>query len=378
MSFFDIKFKDKSSNARVGEIRTSHSIIETPVFMPVGTNATVKTLDSNDLINLDFHIILGNAYHLYFSPGIEIFKKVGGIHNFMKWPRSVLTDSGGFQVYSLSDLNKIRDEGVEFRYHKDGSKHFFTPEKSIETQVYIGSDIIMSFDHCPPGDAPKDEVLKAVIRTSKWAERGFYFFQEIKGVYGYDQFIFGINQGGIFEDLRDKSLEDLLTLDFDGYAIGGLSVGEEREDMYRIVEYITPKMPEDKPRYLMGVGTPRDILEAIEHGVDMFDCVYPTRNARNGTLYTFKGKVVIKKKIWKDKIDQPVEEGCGCYTCQNFSVGYLHHLFKSNEILALRLATIHNLYFYNKLIKEAREHIKKGDFKEWKESVIKNLDIVIN
>lgn len=373
--FFKVEYVDNT--ARAGRIVTDHGEIETPIFMPVGTNASVKAVDSIDLKEyINAQIILGNTYHLYFQPGVDVFEKCGGIHKFMNWDKAILTDSGGFQVFSLNNLRKIKDDGVEFRSVRDGSKHFFTPEKVIEIQQSIGADIIMSFDECPPSDASYEEVKKAVERTTNWAKRGKDFFN---GISKYDskQYLFGIVQGGVFEDLREKSSKDLIELDFDGYSIGGLSVGEKKEDMYRILKFMKDLLPWEKPRYLMGVGTPQDILEGIENGVDMFDCVYPTRNGRNGTAYTFDGKVIVKNSIWKYRFDRSIDPKCNCYTCRNYSIAYLNHLFKANELIALRLLSIHNLYFYLQLVKTAREKIIKNEFGTWKKSIFDKLDIII-
>ena len=375
-NFFKQHKKDANSNARTGEVVTDHSTFQTPIFMPVGTSATVKTMDNRDLHEAGADIILGNTYHLYLQPGTDILHKAGGMHKFMGWDKSVLTDSGGFQVFSLNGLRKITEAGVEFRSHKDGSKHMFTPERAIEIQKYIGGDIIMSFDECPPGDAPREYIRKSLERTTRWAQRGFDEFHKTEGFYGYNQFLFGINQGGVHEDLRKQSMDELLDMDFDGYSIGGLSVGEATDDMYRISHYMGSIMPEDKPRYLMGVGKPEDILEGIEAGIDMFDCVYPTRNARNATVYTFKGKVNIKNKVWHDKVHQPIDVDCDCYACKNFSVGYIHHLFRANETLALKLASIHNIHFYLDLTRKSREMINKGVFKKWKDELVKVLPVI--
>ncbi len=374
--FFTQLNNDPNCNARTGELVTDHSVIQTPIFMPVGTNATVKTMDNRDLHEAGADIILGNTYHLYLQPKTDILHKAGGLHKFMGWDKSILTDSGGFQVFSLNGLRKITEDGVEFRSHKDGSKHMFTPERAIEIQKYIGGDIIMSFDECAPSDAPRNYIQNSIERTSRWAKRGFDAFHQSEGFYGYRQFLFGINQGGIHEDLRKQSFEELSQMDFDGFSIGGLSVGEATDDMYRIAHYMGTILPQNKPRYLMGVGKPEDILEGIEAGIDMFDCVYPTRNARNSTVYTFKGKVNLKNKTWEDKIHQPIDSDCDCYACRNFSVGYIHHLFKASEVLALKLASIHNIHFYLELTRKSREMINKGEFKKWKSELVKILPIV--
>lgn len=358
-------------------IKTAHGEIETPVFMPVGTNATVKSLDKRDIEDLQAAIILGNTYHLYLQPGSELIAKAGGLHKFMNWNGAVLTDSGGFQVFSLNDLRKIKESGVEFRSHRDGSKHFFTPSKVIDIQKEIGADIIMSFDECPPADATYKEVKKAVERTSRWAYEGFERFHSTSNIHDYKQYLFAIIQGGAYEDLREKSLTALLEKDFDGFAIGGLSVGEKKEDMYRITAHTAPLLPKHKPRYLMGVGTPCDILESIENGIDMFDCVYPTRNARNGTLYTWQGKAVLRNSFWKNELSNPISPECRCFTCTNFSAGYVHHLFKAEELLAFRLATIHNLHFYLELARQARVQILQNNFEKWKQETSSKLEEII-
>ena len=339
-------------NARAGIIETPHGVIKTPVFMPVGTQATVKTMTKEELEKINAQIILGNTYHLYLRPGDELIDDFGGLHKFMNWDRPILTDSGGFQVFSLGDLRKIKEEGVHFRSHIDGSKHFLSPEKSISIQNNLGSDIMMVLDECPHGMSSREYMIPSVERTSRWAKRC------IEANKNKDrQGLFAIVQGGIYEDLRDKSLEELYEMDddFAGYAIGGLAVGEPREDMYRILKYITPKVPENKPRYLMGVGEPLDMLEAVEHGIDMMDCVQPTRIGRHGTVFTKYGRLVIKNAVYS-KDERPLDE-CDCYVCKNYTRGYIRHLFKAEEILGQRLTTYHNLYFLLKLMEDARNAI---------------------
>ncbi len=358
----------KDGNARAGVIETPHGKIETPVFMPVGTQATVKAMTKEELEEINSQIILGNTYHLYLNPGDDLVDDFGGLHKFMRWDRPILTDSGGFQVFSLGSLRRIKEEGVHFRSHLDGSKHFLSPEKSISIQNNLGSDIMMVLDECPPGMSSREYLIPSIERTTRWAKRC------IDANKNKDrQGLFAIVQGGIYEDLRDKSFEELSRYDedFAGYALGGLAVGEPREDMYRILEYITPKLPKNKPRYLMGVGEPLDMLEAVESGIDMMDCVQPTRIGRHGTVFTKYGRLVIKNKVY-ELDDRPLDEGCDCYACRNYTRGYIRHLFKAKEILGQRLATYHNLHFLIKLMNDSREAIKEGRFKEFKDEFIKN------
>ncbi len=357
----------KDGNARAGVIETPHGKIETPVFMPVGTQATVKAMTKEELETIHSQIILGNTYHLYLRPGDNLINDFGGLHKFMNWDKPILTDSGGFQVFSLGELRKIKEEGVHFRSHLNGSKHFLSPEKSIEIQNNLGSDIMMVLDECPPGMSSREYLIPSIERTTRWAKRC------IDANKNKDrQGLFAIVQGGIYEDLRDKSFEELSQYDddFSGYAVGGLAVGEPREDMYRILHYSTPKLPENKPRYLMGVGEPLDMLEAVESGIDMMDCVHPTRIGRHGTVFTKYGRLVIKNQSYY-RDDRPLDE-CDCYVCKNYTRAYIRHLFKAEEILGQRLATYHNLYFLIKLMDNARRAIKEGKFKEYKEEFIKN------
>ena len=356
---FEFQITACSGTARTGVIKTLHGTINTPVFMPVGTRATVKTLSPHDLTEIGAEIILGNTYHLYLRPGHELIRQAGGLHRFMSWDGPILTDSGGFQVMSLKGLRKITPEGVRFQSHIDGSHHFFSPEKVIEIQNDIGADIIMAFDECPPYPATKKYVAESLRITLDWAQR---CKQAHKNA---DQALFGIVQGGVYDDLRRESALKLMEMGFPGYAIGGLSVGEEKKDMLRITKNMNNILPPEKPRYLMGVGTPLDLVNNIENGIDMFDCVMPTRNARKGTLFTRKGKLIIKSAKYKNDF-RPVDSECKCYTCRNFSRAYLRHLFSVDEILGMRLATIHSLYFYHELIKFAREAIKKNRYKEFK------------
>lgn len=357
----------KDGNARAGVIETPHGKIETPVFMPVGTQATVKAMTKEELETIHSQIILGNTYHLYLRPGDDLINDFGGLHKFMNWNKPILTDSGGFQVFSLGELRKIKEEGVHFRSHLNGSRHFLSPEKSIEIQNNLGSDIMMVLDECPPGMSSREYLIPSIERTTRWAKRC------IDANKNKDrQGLFAIVQGGIYEDLRDKSFAELSQYDddFSGYAVGGLAVGEPREDMYRILHYSTPKLPENKPRYLMGVGEPLDMLEAVESGIDMMDCVHPTRIGRHGTVFTKYGRLVIKNQSYY-RDDRPLDE-CDCYVCKNYTRAYIRHLFKAEEILGQRLATYHNLYFLIKLMDNARRAIKEGKFKEYKEEFIKN------
>ncbi|HEX2983187.1 MAG TPA: tRNA guanosine(34) transglycosylase Tgt [Ignavibacteriales bacterium] len=370
---FDLIAKDINSKARAGVLHTDHGDIMTPIFMPVGTQGTVKAVTPQALENeVKAQIILGNTYHLYLRPGTEILEKAGGLHQFMSWNKPVLTDSGGFQVYSLAELRKMRSNGVEFKSHLDGSTHFFSPEKVIGIQRSIGSDILMPLDECVQYPCEYDYAKKSMERTSAWAILNKEAFDKSAPLYGKRQYLFGIIQGSVFRDLRERSAKDLITIDFDGYSIGGLAVGESAETMYGVVDFTTDIIPYEKPRYLMGVGRPENILESIERGVDMFDCVMPTRNARNSYLFTFNGVLAMKNAAYKDDFS-PLDENCGCYTCRNFTRAYLRHLFVSKEILALELASIHNLRFYLDLVGKAREKIIDGSFPEWKNTIINKL-----
>lgn len=354
-------------NARAGVVETKHGSFHTPIFMPVGTQATVKTLTTEDLEKLGAEIILSNTYHLYLRPGDELIARMGKLHKFMYWNRPILTDSGGFQIFSLGSLRKIKEEGAYFSSHLNGSKHFISPEKSIEIQNNLGSDIMMVLDECPHGLSTREYLIPSIERTTRWAKRC------IDANKNKDtQALFAIVQGGIYEDLRDKSFNELYEYndDFSGYAIGGLAVGEPSEDMYRILKYITPKLPDDKPRYLMGVGEPLDMLEAIESGVDMMDCVHPSRIGRHGTVFTKYGRLVIKNKVYEED-PRPLDEADN-FVCKNYSRAYIRHLFSANEILGQRLATYHNLWFLLNLTKNARQAIIEGRFKEFKEEFIRN------
>jgi len=366
---------DKKSKARVCNLKTAHGVIETPIFMPVGTLGTVKAVNQNILEHeIKAQIVLSNTYHLYLRPGMEVMEQAGGLHKFMNWEKPILTDSGGYQVFSLSEFRKIKPDGVEFRSHLDGSMHFFTPEKVIEIERSIGSDIMMVLDECTPYPCEYDYAKKSQKLTSDWAVLNKKAFEKTKPLYGFDQNLFGIIQGSVYKDLRERSAKDIVNLDFNGYAIGGLAVGEPMEQMYEMVSFTTDFMPENKPRYLMGVGRPENILEAIERGIDMFDCVMPTRNARNAYLFTSNGTLSMRNNSYKNDFNK-IDEKCECYTCSNYSRAYLRHLFIAKEILALELATIHNLYFYLELVKTAREKILNGEFVTWKKEIINKISI---
>ncbi|MDW0112358.1 MULTISPECIES: tRNA guanosine(34) transglycosylase Tgt [Sporosarcina] len=351
----------KQTGARLGIVHTPHGSFETPAFMPVGTQATVKTMSPEELKQMGAGIILSNTYHLWLRPGHEIVKEAGGLHKFMNWDRPILTDSGGFQVFSLSDFRKIEEEGVHFRHHLNGSKLFLSPEKAMEIQNALGSDIMMAFDECPPFPATFDYMKASVERTSRWAERCLTAHARPN-----DQGLFGIVQGGEFEELRKQSAKDLVSLDFPGYAIGGLSVGEPKDIMNRVLEFTTPLLPQDKPRYLMGVGSPDSLIDGAIRGVDMFDCVLPTRIARNGTLMTSEGRVVVKNAKYERDFG-PLDPNCDCYACKNYSRAYIRHLIKANETFGIRLTSYHNLHFLLNLMEQVRDAIRNdrlGDFRE--------------
>jgi len=360
---FEVLKKDKNSMARVGRITTLHGTFETPVFMAVGTQATVKTLTKEELETVGSEVILGNTYHLWNQPGNEIIKEVGGLHKFMNWDKTILTDSGGFQVFSLANLRDIKEEGVTFKHHKSGKSLFLSPELATKIQNDLGSDIMMAFDECPPYPATYDYMKKSVERTIRWAKR-------CKDAHANKdtQALFGIVQGGEYLDLRKYCAEKLVELDFDGYSIGGLSVGEPKEIQNKVLEFTTPLLPENKPRYLMGVGSPGMILDAVERGVDMFDCVLPTRIARHGTAMTSKGRIIIKNKQYERDFT-PLDEACDCYTCKHYTKAYLRHLFKADEILGYRLLSIHNVRFLINLTTNIRKAIKEDRFLEYKEKV---------
>src|SRR5512135_555575 len=356
----NFRIVNTDGSARRGAIETARGTINTPAFMPVGTIGTVKAMSPDEMKEIGAEIILGNTYHLYLRPGTDVIAKLGGLHGFMNWDRPVLTDSGGFQVFSLADLRKVTDEGVTFQSHVDGgAKHFITPEYAVEIQEALGADIIMAFDECIPYPATKDYAQESLERTHRWAKR----CREAKKDTG--QALFGIVQGGMYDDLRKLSAETLVDIGFEGYAIGGLSVGETKPLMYEMIEATVPHLPADQPRYLMGVGTPEDLVEGVDRGIDMFDCVMPTRNARNGTFFTSFGKVSIRNsKYERDPL--PIDPECACPTCRNFTRAYLRHLFNANEVLALRLGTIHNVFYYLELMRSVRKSIADNRFWEFK------------
>lgn len=367
--------KDPNSSASCGLIYTDHGVIETPIFMPVGTVGSVKAVYHRDLKeDIKARIILGNTYHLYLRPGLDVIKSAGGLHKFISWDRPILTDSGGYQVFSLSQNRKLTEEGCMFRSHIDGSKHFFTPENVVDIQRVIGADIIMALDECPPGDSDYAYAKKSLGLTQRWLERGIKHFDSTEPLYGYSQTFFPIVQGCVYPDLRKEAAEHAVALNREGYAIGGLSVGEPAEVMYEMLEVLDPILPKDKPRYLMGVGTPANILEGIARGIDMFDCVMPTRNARNGMLFTSKGMINIKNRKWADDFS-PIDIDGTSFVDRIYSKAYLRHLFVSGEILGAQIASEHNLAFYLNLVKQAREHIRAGDFKAWKDATVKQLEV---
>lgn len=370
---FKIISKDAHSCARAGILKTDHGDIQTPIFMPVGTLGTVKATQQRELENdIKAQIILGNTYHLYLRPGMDIMQKAGGLHKFINWNRPILTDSGGYQVYSLSKQRKISEEGVIFSSHIDGSRHFFTPENIMNTERQIGADIMMAFDECPPYPCDYTYARNSMELTHRWLSRCIVEFDSTNPIYGHKQILAPIVQGSTYQDLRKHSAEFVSEQNMELNAIGGLSVGEPHEMMYKMTEMVCGILPADKPRYLMGVGTPENILESIALGVDMFDCVMPTRNARHGLLYTENGIINIKNAKWKDDFN-PVDDSLDCYLSNNHSKAYLNHLFRSKEILGLQIASVHNLCFYLFLVKEARKHIIEGDFSVWKKEMVKKL-----
>lgn len=370
---FQLQHTDTGSWARAGVITTDHGQIETPIFMPVGTVASVKAVHFHELKeDIDARIILGNTYHLYLRPGLEILEQAGGLHKFNGWDRPILTDSGGYQVFSLSANRKLKEEGAHFRSHIDGSKHLFTPESVVDIQRIIGADIMMAFDECTPGNAPYEYAKTSMELTHRWLERGLKRFDATDNKYGYSQTFFPIVQGCVYPDLRRQSAEFIASQNREGNAIGGLAVGEPAEKMYEMIEVVNEILPVDKPRYLMGVGTPENILEGIERGVDMFDCVMPTRNGRNGMLFTSQGIMNMKNEKWKNDFSVLDEFGTS-YVDHSYTKAYLRHLFVSKELLAMQIASIHNLAFYLWLVKEARKHILAGDFVSWKREITPRL-----
>jgi len=371
---YTILAKDPESLARAGCFTTDHGQIETPVFMPVGTHGVVKTLTPAELEECRAQLILGNTYHLYLRPGLEVIEAAGGLHRLIAWEKPILTDSGGFQVFSLAHLGKISDQGITFRSHIDGSQHTLSPEVSIEIQNRLGSDILMVLDECTSFPCSYKSASKSLERTHHWEERSRDRFASLKSKYGNTQALFGIVQGSVYSDLRTKSIEFLKGLDFDGYAVGGLAVGEPKEQMFDLLTGISPQLPEDKPHYLMGVGKPEDLIRAIELGMDMFDCVLPSRNGRNGVLYTWQGRIVLKQANYRLDFAPP-DENCQCYTCRNFSRAYLRHLYLNGEMTGLRLNTLHNVHFFLELVARARAAIVAGNFFQWKREFLQSYPV---
>ena len=373
MDFKLIK-KDNASKARLGELTTAHGKIQTPIFMPVGTAATVKGVHQHEVDkDTQAQIILANTYHLYLRPGLEVLEKAGGLHQFMNWQKPILTDSGGYQVYSLSGKRKIKEEGVKFQSHIDGSYHLFTPENVMDIQRTIGADIIMAFDECTPYPCDYNYAKKSMHMTHRWLKRCCERFDSTEAKYGFEQSLFPIIQGSVYKDLRKQSAEKIASFEREGNAIGGLSVGEPHDLMYEMTEIVCNVLPEDKPRYLMGVGTPTNLLENIALGVDMFDCVMPTRNARNGMIFTSEGTINIKNKKWADDFS-PLDENGTSYVDSSYSKAYVRHLFTVNEMLGKQITTLHNIRFYLWLMEQAREHLAAGTFTEWKNKMVKKLD----
>lgn len=370
---FQVEHNDSKTNARAGLIHTDHGDIKTPIFMPVGTQATVKAVHLHELKDdIKAQIILGNTYHLYLRPGLEVLEAAGGLHKFNGFDRPMLTDSGGFQVFSLAGIRKIKEEGVEFRSHIDGSKHFFTPEKVMDIERTIGADIMMAFDECPPGTSDYEYSKNSLALTERWLDRCIKRFNETEPKYGYQQSLFPIVQGCTYRDLREKAAENVASKGADGNAIGGLAVGEPTEVMYEMIEVVNAILPKDKPRYLMGVGTPINLLEGIERGVDMFDCVMPTRNGRNAQIFTKHGTINLRNQKW-DFDFSPLDPEGTSYVDTAYTKAYVHHLFKAQELLAMQIASIHNLAFYLWLVGEARQHIVSGDFSVWKAKMVEEL-----
>lgn len=373
---FKIEHTDNASDARAGVLTTDHGEIQTPIFMPVGTCGSVKGVHFSELRDqINAQIILGNTYHLYLRPGLDILRAAGGLHGFNGWEKPILTDSGGFQVFSLTGIRKLTEQGCEFRSHIDGSKHIFTPENVMDTERVIGADIMMALDECAPGKSDYQYAKNSMALTHRWLDRCIKRFSETEPLYGYHQTLFPIVQGCTYPDLRRESAKYISDKDAEGNAIGGLAVGEPTEVMYEMIEVVNEILPKEKPRYLMGVGTPQNILEGIERGVDMFDCVMPTRNGRNAMLFTYNGTMNMRNKKWENDFS-PIDES-GCEVDRVYSKAYLHHLFKAQELLALQIGSIHNLAFYLRLVKDARQHIIAGDFTSWKRSVIDQLGVRI-
>lgn len=369
---FEVQHTDNASDARTGLITTDHGKIKTPIFMPVGTAGTVKGVHFSELREqVNAQIILGNTYHLYLRPGLDILRRAGGLHGFNGWERPILTDSGGFQVFSLTGIRKLTEEGCTFQSHIDGSRHIFTPENVMDTERVIGADIMMALDECPPGQSDYQYAQKSLALTQRWLDRCFKRFNDTEPLYGHHQSLFPIVQGCTYKDLRREAAKFVADKGADGNAIGGLAVGEPTEVMYEMIEVVNEILPKDKPRYLMGVGTPQNILEAIERGVDMFDCVMPTRNGRNALLFTYNGTMNMRNKKWENDFTPIDSEGCD--VDKVYSKAYLHHLFKAKELLAMQIGSIHNLAFYLRLVTDARQHIEQGDFVTWKKSVIERL-----
>ena len=369
---FEVQHTDNASDARTGLITTDHGKIKTPIFMPVGTAGTVKGVHFSELREqVNAQIILGNTYHLYLRPGLDILRRAGGLHGFNGWERPILTDSGGFQVFSLTGIRKLTEEGCTFQSHIDGSRHIFTPENVMDTERVIGADIMMALDECPPGQSDYQYAQKSLALTQRWLDRCFKRFNDTEPLYGHHQSLFPIVQGCTYKDLRREAAKFVADKEADGNAIGGLAVGEPTEVMYEMIEVVNEILPKDKPRYLMGVGTPQNILEAIERGVDMFDCVMPTRNGRNALLFTYDGTMNMRNKKWENDFTPIDSEGCD--VDKVYSKAYLHHLFKAKELLAMQIGSIHNLAFYLRLVTDARQHIEQGDFVTWKKSVIERL-----
>ena len=370
---FTLQHTDINSAARAGLISTDHGDILTPIFMPVGTVGSVKAVHIPELENdIRAQIILGNTYHLYLRPGLDVLREAGGLHRFNGWQRPILTDSGGFQVFSLTGTRKMKEEGVTFQSHIDGSRHLFTPERTVDIQRAIGADIMMAFDECTPGTADYKYARESLLRTQRWLDRGIRHFRDTEPLYGYRQAFFPIVQGCVYPDLRTEAAHFVTQYDADGYAIGGLAVGEPTEKMYEMIEVVNAVLPADRPRYLMGVGTPQNILEGIERGVDMFDCVMPTRNGRNGMLFTWQGTINLRNQKWAHCFE-PLDGQGTSFVDRQYTKAYVRHLFVANELLGMQIASIHNLAFYLHLVTQARQHIIDGDFKQWKDSVIGQL-----